>query len=100
MPESVYPGKYTIEAGKLNKAAGYTLVPDVDDDQKIRVYVLDDDLNKKPYGAHGRRYFDPKKAEEVLKARSEISQASCYMIYDPEVRDMVLKAEISQSIAG
>lgn len=51
-------------------------------------------------GAHGRRYFDPKKAEEVLKARSEISQASCYMIYYPEVRDMVLKAKISQSIAG
>lgn len=152
MPESVYPGKYTIEAGKLNKAADYTLVPDVDDDQKIRVYVLDDDLNKKPYGAwgqfyimnyqpvnyvdvgpypfgtgvvyqtgiiagilpdgsidfmentvravltdgaHGRRYFDLKKAEEVLKARNEISQVSCYMIYDPEVRDMVLKAEIS-----
>lgn len=77
MPESVYPGKYTIEAGELNKAAGYTLVPDVDDDQKIRVYVLDE-----------------------LKARSEVSQASCYMIYYPEVRDMVLKAEISQSIAG
>lgn len=48
-------------------------------------------------GAHGRRYFDLKKAEEVLKARSEISQASCYMIYDPEVRDMVLKAEIHLS---
>ena len=46
-------------------------------------------------GAHGRRYFDLKKAEEVLKARNEISQVSCYMIYDPEVRDMVLKAEIS-----
>ena len=151
MPESVYPSKYTIEAGKLNQAAGYTLVPDVDDDQKIRVYVLDDDLNKKPYGAwgqfyimnyqpidyvdvgpypfgpgvvyqtgviarilpngsidfmentgrtvltdgaHGRRYFDLKKAEKVLESRSEISHASCYMIYDPEVRDMVLKAEI------
>ena len=143
--------EYTIEAGKLNQAAGYTLVPDVDDDQKIRVYVLDDDLNKKPYGAwgqfyimnyqpidyvdvgpypfgpgvvyqtgviarilpngsidfmentgrtvltdgaHGRRYFDLKKAEKVLESRSEISHASCYMIYDPEVRDMVLKAEI------
>ena len=154
MPESVYPSKYTIEAGKLNKAAGYTLVPDVDDDQKIRVYVLDDDLNKKPYGAwgqfyimnyqpvnyvdvgpypfgpgvvyqtgviarilpdgsidfmentgrtvltdgaHGRRYFDLKKAEEVLKAHSGISQASCYMIYDPEERDMVLKAEVHLS---
>lgn len=45
-------------------------------------------------GAHGRRYFDLKKAEEVLKAREEISQADCYMIYDSEVRDMVLKAEI------
>lgn len=154
MPESVYPSKYTIEAGKLNKAAGYTLVPDVDEDQKIRVYVLDDDLNKKPYGAwgqfyimnyqpvnyvdvgpypfgsgvvyqtgviarilpdgsidfmentgrtvltdgaHGRRYFDLKKAEEVLKAHSGISQASCYMIYDPEERDMVLKAEVHLS---
>lgn len=57
MPESVYPSKYTIEAGKLNQAAGYTLVPDVDDDQKIRVYVLDDDLNKKPYGAWGQFYI-------------------------------------------
>ena len=151
MPEEVYPSRYTIEAGKLNQAAGYTLVPDVDEDQLLRVYVLDDDLNKKPYGAwgqfyimnfqperytdvgpypfgpgvvyqtgvtarilpdgsldflekagrtvvtdggSGRRFFDLALAEEHLLARPEIAKAYCYMLYDPTVHDMVLKAEI------
>ena len=151
MPEEVYPKHYTIEAGKLNAAAGYTLVPGVDEDQKIRVYVLDDDLNKKPFGAwgqfyimnfqpvgykdvgpypfgpglvyqtgltarilpdgsvdfmentgrtvltdgaHGRRYFELAEAEKLLEARPEIKEANCYMVYDPSVRDMSLKAEV------
>ncbi|MDO4467692.1 MAG: AMP-binding protein [Bacillota bacterium] len=152
LPENVYPTKYTIEAGELNRAIGYDFIQNVDDDQKLRVYVLDDDLNKKPFGAwgrfyimnaqpveftnvgpypfgpgvvyqtaltarilpdgtldflhnsgrtvltdgaHGRRYFELAEIEKLLTSREEIQSAYCYMVYDPMVRDMSLKAEIT-----
>ena len=57
MPDEVYPRGLYVEAGVLHKAAGRVIIPDVAEDEKIRVYVFDESYNKKPYGAWGPLYI-------------------------------------------
>ncbi len=62
IPSEMFPHACYITAKELNDEAGYSLLKNVSDDQKVRVYVLDDDYYKKPIGAWGRLYlkdFEP-----------------------------------------
>jgi acyl carrier protein len=70
MPQDVYPRKFYIDAGELNAAAGKTLIRDVADNEKIRIYILDESFNKKPFGAWGPLYildYEPVKYKEALQ---------------------------------
>ncbi len=53
MPDEVYPRHLYVEARKLNESAGRTIIKGVEDDEKIKVYILDESYKKKPYGAWG-----------------------------------------------
>lgn len=53
LPEQVYPKHFYIETGRLNEEAGEKLLTDLPDKEKVKVYVLDESYNKKPYGAWG-----------------------------------------------
>ena len=57
IPESLHPKHFFIEAGKINEEAGYTLIPDVTPDTKVKAYVLDDSCAKKPFGGWGDLYI-------------------------------------------
>ena len=70
LPQDVYPRKFYIDAGELNAAAGKTLIRDIADNEKIRVYILDESFNKKPFGAWGPLYildYEPVKYKEALQ---------------------------------
>ncbi len=57
LPEKAFPKHYYVTAGELNREAGFELIPDAADDEKIKAYVLDDRYARKPYGAWGRLYI-------------------------------------------
>ena len=51
LPETVYPKHFYIEAAEVNKAAGYEMLANAK--ERVKVYILDESYNKKPYGAWG-----------------------------------------------
>ncbi len=55
LPESVYPKHFYVKAGEINEEAGYEMLS-MDKDEKLKVYILDERYNKKPYGAWGPLY--------------------------------------------
>ncbi|MBO5303974.1 MAG: AMP-binding protein [Lachnospiraceae bacterium] len=55
--DSDRPKHFYIEAGKINEAAGYALIPDVSSDTKCKPYVLDSSCLKKPFGGWGDLYI-------------------------------------------
>ena len=57
LPDSVFPIHYFVEAGEVNKEAGYDLIPDVSGDTKVKAYVFDDTCRKQPFGAWGNLYI-------------------------------------------
>ena len=57
IPEEVFPKHYTVSAKALSEEAGYAFFKDTPDDTPVKAYVLDDLLEKKPYGAWGRLYI-------------------------------------------
>ena len=57
LPQEVYPKHYYVNVSKLNKAAGSKIISEEQSDEPIKVYVLDDDYLKKPYGAWGKVYI-------------------------------------------
>lgn len=57
LPEEVYPKHYYIPADDLNREAGYEMVSNLRGDEKVKVYILDEEYNKKPYGAWGPLYI-------------------------------------------
>ena len=61
IPESAIPKHYFINVGDLNSEAGFELIEDEPKDRKIRVYVLGERYEKKPFGAWGELYVMDKK---------------------------------------
>lgn len=57
IPDSEKPKHFYIEAGRVNEAAGYELIPDVDPATKVKAYVLDESYLKKPFGGWGDLYI-------------------------------------------
>ena len=71
----LYPKHFTVQAAKLNASLGMHLVKDVNDDEPLKPYVLDEQGRKKPYGAWGRLY--------LLDVRTEEEQESIESLYSP-----------------
>lgn len=70
IPETVYPKHFYINAGAINDEAGYKMISHAKEDEKIKVYVLDENYNKKPYGAWGVLYimdYKPSYYGEVIE---------------------------------
>ena len=57
LPENLIPKHYKISVGTLKKEAGFNILPNVDDDIMVKVYVLDENYCKNPYGAWGSLYI-------------------------------------------
>ena len=53
----LFPLHYRVEAGKVNEAAGCELIPEVDEGEQIKAYVLDESCRKQPFGAWGKLYI-------------------------------------------
>jgi hypothetical protein len=51
------PKHFYIEAGKVNDAAGFMLIPGLAADTKVKAYVFDDTYLKKPFGGWGDLYI-------------------------------------------
>lgn len=69
LPQELFPKHYYVYASVLNAAAGYEVVSGVDDDERIKVYVFDDEYNKKPFGAWGNVYlmnYEPSEYTESI----------------------------------
>ena len=71
----LYPKHFTATAAKLNASLGIPLVKDVNDDEPVKPYVLDEQGRKKPYGAWGRLY--------LLDVKTEEEQESIESLYSP-----------------
>ncbi len=54
--EEMYPKHFSVTVSKMNQAGGENFFPDLNGNNKVNVYVLDEQRNKKPYGAWGRLY--------------------------------------------
>lgn len=70
LPETVYPRHFAVKAGQLNAEAGHPLLPGISDDEEVKLYVLDEGYNKKPYGAWGPLYImnhKPESYEETVE---------------------------------
>lgn len=68
--QELFPKHYFATADALNRSAGYEIIQNVESDERIRVYVLDDEYNKKPFGAWGKVYFmnyEPANCTESLQ---------------------------------
>lgn len=57
LPEEVYPKHFYTTAAELNRELDYKILDLQEEDLPIKVYVLDDEYNKKPYGAYGKLYI-------------------------------------------
>ncbi len=57
IPDSEKPKHFYIEAGKINEAAGFELLPDIAPETKVKAYVLDEKYLKKPFGGWGDLYI-------------------------------------------
>ena len=53
----LFPLHYRVEAGKVNEAAGCELIPEVDEGEQIKAYILDESCRKQPFGAWGKLYI-------------------------------------------
>ena len=70
IPAKYVPKHFYTTAGELNAAAGGKILPNVDDDQKIKVYILDEYYCKKPYGGWGSLYiqdYQPMFCQQVVE---------------------------------
>ena len=57
LPEEVYPKHYFVDGQELNKEAGYEILPELEYKESVKAYILDEEYNKKPYGAWGELYI-------------------------------------------
>ncbi|MCR5370388.1 MAG: AMP-binding protein [Clostridium sp.] len=60
LPETIYPKHYEIRTWDLDRALSAVrksrLLPNIPEDTILKVYVMDETLHKKPFGAWGRLY--------------------------------------------
>lgn len=71
LPESIFPKHFSITASALRKSLGKDIIPDMDDNQGVRIYVLDNQFSKLPYGGWGDIYmadFTPSTYEDVIES--------------------------------
>lgn len=57
IPDCEKPKHFYVEAGKINQAAGFDLIPNVSLETKVKPYVLDNSCLKKPFGGWGDLYI-------------------------------------------
>lgn len=57
IPEELFPKHYRIKVGDLKREAGFNIVSGIDNDISIKVYILDENFCKNPYGAWGSLYI-------------------------------------------
>ena len=61
LPETIYPKHYELRCGDLERALSVVrkarLLPEVPEDRRLKVYVLNETLQKKPFGGWGRLYL-------------------------------------------
>jgi len=55
--EEYFPKHFFTTAGELNAEAGFELIPDKAEKDRVKIYVLDERFNKKPFGGWGRLYI-------------------------------------------
>ncbi|MBE5998896.1 MAG: AMP-binding protein [Eubacteriales bacterium] len=70
LPRELCPLHFRLYGTALNKAAGFELLPGVKEDRRIKIYILDEDCRKKPYGAWGPLYvmdYQPAQFDEVIE---------------------------------
>ena len=60
IPAQYIPKSVFMEAGYINKEAGSDIIGESKPDEKVRVYIMDDRYQKKPYGAWGELYLGVK----------------------------------------
>ncbi|MCR5626249.1 MAG: AMP-binding protein [Lachnospiraceae bacterium] len=72
--QKLYPKHFEITVEKLNAALGYKVI-EADDNKSVKIYVLDENGLKKPYGAWGKLY--------VLKQRTTSSDEEMESLYTP-----------------
>ena len=53
IPADAYPKHFYCPAGRLNEAAKEVLLPSTGEEDPVRIYILDDEYRKKPFGAWG-----------------------------------------------
>jgi hypothetical protein len=69
LPEEVYPKHFRVYGTRLNKEAGFDLLPGVKRNRRVKVYILDESYKKKPYGAWGPLYvmdYQPAAFTEIV----------------------------------
>jgi len=74
LPDQVYPIHFYVNGSSLNEEAGFELLPGIDravnQDRRLKVYILDEGYRKKPYGAWGPLYvmdYQPAQVGEVIE---------------------------------
>ena len=69
LPETIYPKHYELRVGDLDRALSIVrksrLLNNMTEDQRVKVYVLNDHLEKKPFGGWGRLYIKDVKFKEA-----------------------------------
>ena len=89
IPLEMFPKHYETTAGDLSKEAGFAFFADTDENEKIRVYVMDDALNKKPYGAWGRLYIKDKEPVKCVDTAKHPEQRG-HLLYDTGIEARIL----------
>ena len=70
VPDEHIPIHFKVSVKDLNKAAGGKLLIDVPNDEMVKVYILDENYVKKPYGAWGSLYiqgYQPLFCQQVVE---------------------------------
>ncbi|MDO4278918.1 MAG: AMP-binding protein [Lachnoclostridium edouardi] len=57
LPENVFPKHYFIKARDVNLEAGSRLIPNIDENTKVKAYIFDESCRKQPFGAWGSLYI-------------------------------------------
>ena len=74
LPEEVHPKHFEIEAKQVNEETayiGFEILPELAPEERVKVYVLDERYNKKPFGAWGQLYImnhEPEILSEAIES--------------------------------
>ncbi len=56
IPQELFPLHYRVAVKDVNREAGCELIPDLSGEETVKVYVLNDEFCKQPFGAWGTLY--------------------------------------------